>query len=279
MTTAPPGPRENGQTGKQANAETGTSDFAPLPLCSFARGRGAGGGPESLMALLQISDSAFPSGTFTHSFGLEQLVRDGYVRKPTALEAFVDSVLRQSTSTADVVAMRRGWSYAAEWDLDGIVEADRSYMRTKTASELRTASLVTGRRLIEETAVHVEDELLQSYATMLREDRRLGMHPIAFGVVGCVLGVSEADCASALLQTTANAILQASMRLMPISHRDVQGILHRLRPEIASLGMGKRANGQAGKVGAPEPKMRSFHPLQEIASMRHARGNSRLFSS
>ena len=229
---------------------------------------------QALLALLQISDSAFPSGTFTHSFGLEQLVRDGYVRTPVALEAFVDSVLRQSTSTADVVAMRRAWSCAVEWDLEGIVDADRAYLRTKTASELRAASLATGRRLAEETAVHVEDELLQSYAARLREDRSLGMHPIAFGVVGSTLGVSEDDCASALLQTTANAILQASMRLLPISHRDVQGILHRLRPEIASLAQ------ETGKVGvAPEQPMRSFHPLQEIASMRHARGNSRLFSS
>nr|ART39634.1 J202 [uncultured bacterium] len=232
--------------------------------------------------MLQISDSAFPSGTFTHSFGLEQLVRDGHVRGPADLDAFVTSVLRQSTSTADVVAMRRAWWSTAERDLEGIVDADRAYARTKTASELRAASLTTGRRLVEETAAHVEDEMLQSYAARLRDDRILGMHPIAFGVVGCALVVSSDDAASALLLTTANAILQASMRLMHVSHRDVQAILHRLRPEIAALAAeaSNGANGQMGKVGDGTARlMRSFQPLQEIASMRHARGNARLFSS
>jgi urease accessory protein UreF len=100
------------------------------------------------------------------------------------------------------------------------------------------------------------------------------MHPIAFGVVARALGVSSGDAASAVLLTTANAILQASMRLMRMSHRDVQAILHRLRPEIALLSAG------SGRVDADEPvPLRSFHPLQEIASMRHARGNARLFSS
>ena len=140
-------------------------------------------------------------------------------------------------------------------------------------------------RLSEGPRPFVYYPLLQSYALRLREDRRLGAQPVAFGVAGNVLGVHEDDAASALLLTSANAILQASMRLLPVSHRDVQGILHRARPQIVEMveGMGRRANGQTGKVGVDLNEawtaLRSFQPLQEIASMRHARGNSRLFSS
>ena len=35
---------------------------------------------QSLLALQQLTDSGFPSGAFTHSYGLEQLVREGRVK-------------------------------------------------------------------------------------------------------------------------------------------------------------------------------------------------------
>jgi urease accessory protein len=46
-----------------------------------------------LLALLQLNDSAFPSGAFTHSYGLEQLVRQVVVRDVRDVERFVTSVL------------------------------------------------------------------------------------------------------------------------------------------------------------------------------------------
>jgi urease accessory protein UreF len=67
-----------------------------------------------------------------------------------------------------------------------------------------------------------------------------------------------------------NAILQAAMRLMPFSHRDAQGALHRLRPAIASL--------SEDVIERPR-LLAAFHPLQEIASMRHAAAEARLFMS
>jgi urease accessory protein UreF len=56
------------------------------------------------------------------------------------------------------------------------------------------------------------------------------------------------------------------MRLGRISHRDAQAVLHRLRPLIAELDLSQRP-------------LRAYHPLQEIASMRHERAEARLFAS
>ena len=77
--------------------------------------------------------------------------------------------------------------------------------------------------------------------------------------------------AGALLLGTASVILSASMRLLPVSHRDVQAALHRLRPEIARL-----ARAAVEEADAP---LASFQPLQEIAAMRHHVARVRLFAS
>ena len=45
--------------------------------------------PRWLPALLQISDAAFPTGSYAHSFGLEELVRQGQVHDEASLRGFL----------------------------------------------------------------------------------------------------------------------------------------------------------------------------------------------
>jgi urease accessory protein UreF len=60
------------------------------------------------------------------------------------------------------------------------------------------------------------------------------------------------------------------MRLLPVSHRDVQGTLHRLRPRIAEM---------AWRAADSRRPLESFHPLQEISAMRHEAAAVRMFAS
>jgi urease accessory protein len=226
----------------------------------------------SLLALLQIADSAFPSGGFAHSHGLEQAMREGLVKDVEGLEALVTSMLTQSVATSDACATYAAALAARDGDLSCIVAVDRALLSTKAASELRAASLQTGRRLLEEAALHVEALVLQEYALALAADQTLGCYPVAFGVVNVALGAEPEEIPAALMLSSANALLQAAMRLGRISHRDAQAILHRLRPQIADL-------SEAVVSGGASLTLRAFHPLQEIASMRHERAEARLFAS
>ena len=217
----------------------------------------------SLLALLQLSDSGFPSGGFTHSYGLEQALNERLVWGVDEIEAYVRSVVLQSAATADA---RAACAAANQDDIASIVEADQALYRTKAASELRQACVSTGHRLVEETVIHLDALVLRAYAECISSGESPGCHPVALGVVSGALGVKPGEAASALLIGTANTLLQAAMRLGRISHRDAQAILHRLRPAIASLNL----------AGGP---LAAYHPLQEIASMRHQRAEARLFAS
>ncbi len=74
-----------------------------------------------------------------------------------------------------------------------------------------------------------------------------------------------------LLFSTANTLFQAAMRLMPVSHRDTQAALHAIRADVVDL-----ARWSVERLREPPS---SFHPLQELASMRHERAAVRFFTS
>jgi urease accessory protein len=226
---------------------------------------------EPTLALLQLSDSLFPSGAFVHSYSLEQAARDHLVRTPAELEGFIASILGEVLASADAPTTCRAHRAASAGNFEALLEADRALLRTKAAEELRAASLSIGRRQLEEVSAYIESDVLARYREAIQKDRTLGTHPAVFAAICAAIGVEVETAVASLLLGAVNGMLQASMRLLPVSHRDVQATLHRLRPEIAEIARDVTAS-------LPHP-LRSFHPAQEIASMRHAGASARLFAS
>lgn len=226
-----------------------------------------------LLALLQLNDSAFPSGAFTHSYGLEQLVREGVVRDVADVERVVGSLLSHTVAPSEASAAWQSACAAEREDLTGVLALDRGLHALKPAQELRNASLQTGRRFLEEVCVHGESSLLAAYRGAVATDAHLGSYAVAFGVVAAAHQIEARYVPAAVLLAAATAMLQASMRLARVSHRDVQGILHRQRSHIAKLATEVRTK----RVSLES--LTGFNPVQDIASMRHARAEARLFAS
>jgi len=255
----------------------------------------------ALLALMQVSDSAFPSGAFVHSYGLEQLVREQRITDALALERFVTSVLEGSLATADAPV---AYAAASARNINDLIEIDRALFGMKAASELREACVGTGRRFLDEASFlhdqeshpHVAEEAAYplslrekagvrvplpekrqttGYLAAVRTGATPGCYPVAYGVVCRDLGVAPTDVPGVFLLGALTAILQSAMRLMRVSHRDVQAALHALRPQIASI-----ADGIISlKAGASRPTLHAFNPMQDIASMRHECAEARLFAS
>jgi urease accessory protein len=225
-----------------------------------------------LLALLQVSDSFFPSAAYTHSFGLAQLTADGRVRTSEGVAKFARSVLALGLATSDAVVAAEACRRAADGDVEGAIALDRALYAMKAPSELRRAAAETGRRTLEELAGHVSTPAFDGFLAEVRAGRAPGTHAAALGVSLASFGISPEATAAALLFGGVNAMLQAGLRLLPLSHRDAQATLHELRPLIAELARAAAAPGRADALAA-------FHPMQEIASMRHRGAEARMFAS
>ena len=135
---------------------------------------------------------------------------------------------------------------------------------TRAPRELRDASIAAGRRLLEEVAAHSAGRrgLVPAFRDAVLEDRAPGTHAVALGAAGAAFGVPPEDVAAALLFSTANALVQAAMRLLPISHRDAQSVLHQVRDAIADGARGRRGGTARVHIVPPTPGDRVDAPRE-----------------
>ncbi len=233
---------------------------------------------EALLSLLQFSDGLFPSGSYAHSFGLEAYAADGLIRDAKGVERFLLAYLQGSVAPTDViaaVASGKAALFQKAAAMEQCLAIDCSLDAMKPASELRDASRQMGRQVLRVSANLGEGFALQGLTAGLfravEAGDTPGHHALAFGVVGAAAGWQEKEMAYAYLYSTCAGLVAASLRLLSLGQLAGQRILSALAPSIASLA--EKSEGQ------DMADIWSFAPGIEIASMRHATLDARLFRS
>jgi urease accessory protein len=223
------------------------------------------------LSLLQFSDGLFPAGAYAHSFGLECCVQSGEVHDAAGVEAFLRAYLEGCAGPMDGVALVCARRVAAKENLAACLALDETLDAMKTSSELRDASKQMGRQSLR-VATHLPcHPLLEQFGKAVADGATPCHHPIVFGMIGGVLGWDALEMTGAHLYSTSAALVGAALRLLPLGQLAGQRVVWNVRPVIATLAEEAQDKN--------EQDMWSFAPALEIASMRHALLDARLFRS
>jgi urease accessory protein len=241
----------------------------------------------ALIALLQFTDGLFPSGGFAHSFGLETYAQERTVRDAAGLRELIGTHLEGSAGPADAVAAALAARAGSAADLDACIVLDQRLDAMKTVPEFRAASRQMGRQTARVAAAAIVDcagatlgrvdatlagePFAETLAAAIDDDLTPGHHAVVFGAVTGRCGALPEIAAAAFLQSTAALLVGASLRLLPIGQLEGQRVLASMREPIARLA--RRA------AAAEVDDMWSFTPGLEIAGVRHADLEGRLFRS
>jgi len=225
----------------------------------------------ALLALLQFSDGTFPTGAYAHSCGLETYAQDGIVYDAASVERFLRGYLAGAVGQADAAAVTIAIRAAAAIDLRACVELDAALDAMKPAAEQRAASRQLGRQALRIATALIDEPLLAQFAHLSDRDATPGHHAVVFGIAGALFEWCPVDAAAAYLYSTAAAIVGAALRLIPLGQTQGQVILRALAPLISVLA------DDALRIDINN--LASFAPGVEIAAMRHARLEARLFRS
>jgi urease accessory protein len=172
--------------------------------------------------LWQLADSAFPSGGFAHSSGLEAAWQQGEIRGRDDLVRFAESSLRQLGHFAlpfvtEVQARPDRLS-----ELDQRCEACTTNHVANRASRLQgRALLASATRIFDDPAGrHLKDEPQPPY----------GHFAPVFGFVSGRLGLNRQSAARLFLFQNLRGLLAAAVRLGIVGPMEAQALQHRLAP-------------------------------------------------
>jgi urease accessory protein len=225
----------------------------------------------ALLPLLHLADTAFPTGGYAHSFGLETFCQEGRVADGDGLTAFLamhlEGAAGPTDATAAVGALRAfaAGNRAACEDIDATLEA------MKPARELREASRQMGRQTLRVAAALTAHPVLSEYLARVESGGAPGHHGVAFGMAAGALGVGPEAAAAGYLYSATSLLVGAALRLMRLGQLEGQRVLWRMQPVIARVA--------ADAVARDPADMWGWAPGLELASIAHAGLDARLFRS
>ena len=224
--------------------------------------------PRPLLRLLQLSDTAFPTGSFSHSMGLEAFSEAGELRDAQDLWRVIKLHL-SALATSDCVALRAAHG---ETSLERLFYVDRMLAATKLARELRAASSSTGKRfLVSVAALGVEDTTLGDFTAAVRAGALPGNLAVGYGVAAPALGLGVEETLHAYLYATVASLVAAGQKLVPLGGSVAQRVLYELGEDVIHT-------AEIGEDMEVED-MHAFSPTVDVRSMMHERQRTRLYIS
>jgi len=220
-----------------------------------------------LLTILQHADSAFPSGSFAFSNGIEGLAALNAPLDRDGLHNVVAMLLQHRWATSDRVAV--ALAHRAGGRFDKLAEIDQAVEAATLAEPLRSGSKRNGNALL---AAHVRlgTEGAAELRTQIAAGKTHGHLPVVQGFVWRAHGLSEANAILVSGYTTASGLIAATVRLGHVGAVEAQAVLAVLLPEIARL---------AATPVEPDAEIESFLPWVDVAASRQARAHLRLFAS
>ena len=214
--------------------------------------------------LLQLSDSALPTGGFAHSGGLEAAAQQREVRTGDDLRRFLRDGLWQAGHCLLPLASAAHADPAALPRLDARADA---FLVSRVANR---ASRTQGRAFLDTCA-----RIFPAEVSGFREEARrakllLHQAPIS-GAVLHALGVERTQAQQLLLSLTLRGLLFAAVRLGIAGTHQAQRMLHEMSPALDEV--------LAACGGLGEDAIAQTAPLADLFGSTHDRLYSRLFQS
>ncbi|MFN8524336.1 MAG: urease accessory UreF family protein [Chloroflexota bacterium] len=225
-----------------------------------------------LLATLQLADSAFPTGGFVQSHGLEAVVETGAISGRAAIAEWIGDLLLWQMGPSEGSALAGAWQL---WpDLGPVADIDRYLTAARLAREPREQSLRLGRRLAA-TLAEVAGGSDPDGLALLRHAVQKGTIPGNYAVVlgaGCAaLGVPLDHALAVFFHQVVAEVLGAAVRLTVLDPIDAQVVRRAISPRIEEA--------MTVAMDTPWKEMYACAYHTEIMSMKHETMTSRLFAT
>jgi urease accessory protein len=225
----------------------------------------------NILSLFQLCDSNFPTGAFSHSYGLETYIQEDKVHDQATFSQWLHVYLNEQLIYSDGLASHLVYEAIENEDFEKVWKVDRLLTVQNLPRETREGTQRMGERMLNLVESLYEIPLLSQYRKRIKEKKSFGHPAIVFTIVGHHLGVPRSTTTLYYLYSTVSSLVQNAVRAIPLGQTagqktilDFQDALVQATAKIQDLS---------------EDDFGIISPGLELSQMKHERVNIRIFMS
>jgi urease accessory protein len=225
----------------------------------------------TLLRLLQLVDTSFPTGAYSFSNGLEGVAAFGLLASEAEVRELIDTQIDAGLAGIELPALFEAHRAADAGKLAHLRELDELLSALKPIPAFRAASVKVGRRFLESGLPLVASEVVASYHAMVQNGEANGHYAIAIAVIFQSSGIDAQTTALAFASSFLQGQIAAAVRLGLIGQSAAQRLAARLHPSLV------RAVDNAKDL--PIDEWGAYQPMLDLAGLRQPSLTGRLFAS
>lgn len=222
--------------------------------------------------LLQINDSLFPIGAYSHSYGLETYIQKQIVFDVNSAYKYIENRLMYNFLYTDLLAVKLSYEAMAKQDINEIDRLENLIEASKIPKEIRDASQKIGKRFIK-TILHM-DLAWDSKAFFSYLEVRNGKstsQPCAYGAFCSCMDMDKTEVLANYLYAQTSSMITTCVKTVPLSQSEGQKLLASFSGLFANL---------LSKVETLDDTMLGLStPGFDLRSIQHEYLYSRLYMS
>lgn len=224
------------------------------------------------LTLMQLMDSALPTGAFSHSFGLETYLTRGQVHDERSFQQWLTMFVHSQLTFTDALAIRMVYRRCrAGGGVEAILALDRQLAALTVPPQIFKATAAMGKRLLEIIADTYPDPLADAYLHSVTSREAHGHPAVAWALAAFAAHIDEETAVASHAFATATALTQNAVRGIPLGQMAGQRVLRAIAPDIEHA-CAKSAELDDLDLGVVSPGL-------EIAQMQHEYQRARMFMS